>query len=234
MQVRGGAVQGLDLHLARLCDATMELFGASLDEGALRARLRQVLDADGGHAEACTLRVAVRAGPVGGTGVVIDAGIDIEPPREPGAAALRLCSHRGLRERATLKHLAIGPQLEARRAAQAAGFDDALLVDADGRIAEGTFWNIAFLHGDGLVWPDAPSLDGVTQRLLQEALARAGVPQRREAVRLDALDAFRAAFALNSRGIQAVASVDGRAFEGDGGFGALLRELLAARPWQRP
>ena len=234
MQVRGGAVQGLDLHLARLREATMTMFGAGLDEDALRARLRQELDGNGGRAEACTLRVVVHAGPAGGTGAAIDVGIDIEPPREPGAAALRLRSHRGLRERASLKHLAIGPQLEARRAAQAAGFDDALLVDANERIAEGTFWNIAVLDGAGLVWPDAPSLDGVIQRLLQEALARAGVSQRRDRVRLDALEAFRAAFALNSRGIQAIASIDSHAFEGDPAFGALLQELLAACPWQRP
>lgn len=234
MQVRDGAIQGLDLHLARLREATMAMFDACLDEGALRARLRLALEGDAGHVEARTLRVVVRAASSGSRGEGLDVGIDIEAPREPGASALRLRSHQGLRERAALKHLAIEPQFEARRAAQAAGFDDALLVDAGGSVAEGTFWNVAFWDGEAVVWPEAPSLDGVTQRLLQEALARAGVPQRRDAVRLDALDAFRAAFAINSRGIQAVASVDDHAFGGDGSLGVLLRELLAACPWQRP
>ena len=37
LQVRGHAVQGLDLHLARLSQATRELFGSELDTVQVRA-----------------------------------------------------------------------------------------------------------------------------------------------------------------------------------------------------
>ena len=40
MQVRGGRVRGLDLHLARLDQATDELFGISLDGALVRDYVR--------------------------------------------------------------------------------------------------------------------------------------------------------------------------------------------------
>src|SRR5690606_38018066 len=225
----GGAVQGLELHLARLRDATLDMHGVVLDGDALRSRMRAALAGEG---DACTLRVVVRA--AGGDGVAgIDAAVEIEPAREPAASPLRLRTHRGLRVRPGLKHLAIGAQLDARRAAQAAGFDDALLVDAEGCIAEGTFWNVAFWDGAVVTWPDAPSLDGVTRRLLGQALAVEGMAQKQCPVRLDALQGMRSAFALNSRGVQAIGSVDGLVFPGDACFDGLPAALLARSAWQR-
>src|SRR5262245_33519000 len=46
MQVRGRRVRGLGLHLARLDAATRELFGAPLEHGRVRERLRHALDRD--------------------------------------------------------------------------------------------------------------------------------------------------------------------------------------------
>ncbi|MFD2348527.1 aminotransferase class IV [Nonomuraea ferruginea] len=43
MQVRGGRVRGLDLHLERLRSASMELFGRALPDDQVRARLRSAL-----------------------------------------------------------------------------------------------------------------------------------------------------------------------------------------------
>lgn len=228
MQVRGGSVQGLDLHLERLRVANRALFDAGLDEAALRRRLRDALGGAGGAPD-CTLRIVARH-----AGGDVGIAIEVEAPRSVPASALRLRSHGGLRSRPELKHLAIAPQLEARAAAQAAGCDDALLVDAGGLVAEGTFWNIALLDGRGVLWPEAPALDGVTRRLLQRALRDAGVPQRHAAVRLDELPAMHAAFALNSRGVQRIGAVDGHAFGGDEAPFSRLRALLAGVPWQRP
>ena len=234
MQVRDGAVQGLDLHLARLCAANRRLYHQRLDEAALRARIRAVL-AGGPGRDACTLRVLVRPG--GGPGAAAgleEVGIELQPPRTAPVSPLRLCSHRGLRACPELKHLALRPQLDARAAAQAAGFDDALLVDADGRIAEGTFWNLLLWDGTTATWPQAPILEGVTQQLVRAGLVGAGVPQRQLPVALDGLAGMRAAFALNSSGVRAIASIDDHGFERDAGFAALLRDLLARCPWQRP
>lgn len=43
MQVRGGAVRGLDLHLARLRTASEELFGRALPEDQITAHLADAL-----------------------------------------------------------------------------------------------------------------------------------------------------------------------------------------------
>src|SRR5690606_40286207 len=59
MQVRDGAVRGLDLHLARLRDATRELFDVALEDGRVLGGLRQALDMAGSGD--CTARVSVCA-----------------------------------------------------------------------------------------------------------------------------------------------------------------------------
>ncbi|HEY4531337.1 MAG TPA: aminotransferase class IV [Luteimonas sp.] len=269
MQLRGGRVQGRDLHLARLVAASRELYGVAPDLEALREGVRRALADSGMEAGDCTLRIRFGADPVDGPGPdcgpgtdgggVVDCGsgysrdplpwkdiaaaaapagsgatrlrlgVDIEPPRHPAAAPLRLCTHVGVRDCAGIKHLALGRQLEARRAAREAGFDDALLVTGDGRVAEGTFWNIVFLHGRVLVWPDGPALPGVTQQLLQAAFAgRDGLSVG--PVPVAEIRRFTAAWALNSTGIQDIASIDGHRFPGDAAVGADLRVRLAGLP----
>ena len=254
VQVRDGLVQGRDLHLLRLRDASRSMYGGGPGKGAMRALIRDRLDEAGAPARDCTLRVLVRpvaADAEPGAGAIFSppfecahlqqAGrappsqrveVEIQPPREVQASALRLRSHVGLRAWPGVKHLATGPQTQARETALEAGFDDALLVSADGQIAEGTFWNIAFWDGSVLTWPVAPALPGVTSWRLGRALDGAGVPQRRVRLQLDALAGQRAAFALNSRGIGEITSIDGHALAGDPGFAQTLRALLDAEPWE--
>lgn len=180
-----------------------------------------------------TKAAAARAAPGGAGAAALEFGIDIEPPRQPSTQPLRLRTHAGVRACPGIKHLALEPQFAARRSAQAAGFDDALLVTPDGGIAEGTFWNVALWDGVRVTWPQAPVLPGVTWRLLARALDEAGIPQRHEPVPLGALDRQRAAFALNSTGIRDIAAVDALELPGDPVFGARLRGLLAAMPRDR-
>ena len=252
MQVRGGRVQGFDLHVTRLRMASRELYGTTPGASDIRARVHEALLDAGMEEGDCTLRVRVepaqpvepvepcRSGYSRDRDTAIAAiaapamAVDIEAPRALGASPLRLQTLRALRRSPHLKHLALAPQLHARDAARTAGFDDALLLTPEGHVAEGSFWNIVLWDGSTVIWPEAPILDGVTQRLLQAALRDAGVSQRHAPVPGDGLSAMRAAFAVNSRGVQEVASVDGHVFEGDARFGTLLRELLAACPWQRP
>lgn len=242
MQLRGGQVQGRDWHLMRLVLASRELYGGDPGKGEILRRMREALLPAGSWNGDCTLRVRVlpphsgyrSSAMPGHRDTRLRIEVELEPPRDPPASPLRVGSHPGLRVFPRVKHLATAFQSGARAQAQAAGFDDALFVDAEGLVSEGTFWNIAFRDEAGIVWPEAPMLDGVTQRLLQNALQDAGVPQRRTAVRLAELPAMRAAFALNSRGVQDIAAVDGCLFPGDGHMSARLRELLAAVPRQHP
>src|SRR3546814_16417359 len=59
MQVRDGAVRGLDLHLARLREATAELFDVAFDDARATGGLRHALDIAGSGD--CTARVTVCA-----------------------------------------------------------------------------------------------------------------------------------------------------------------------------
>lgn len=240
LQVRGGKAQGRDLHLDRLVDASRALYGSGPGKPAVLAAIRAALAMAAPRAGDCTLRVRVHPPGAGYRGdhlanpahdPALRIEVDVEAPRHPPAAPLRVRTHAGLRASPGVKHLALGFQQQARRAAREAGCDDALLTAPDRRISEGSFWNILFWDGSAAVWPDAPALPGVTQRLLRGALDQAGIGQRRQAVTVQALGGMPAAFALNSTGITDIAAIDGHELPGDPAAGMLLRRLLAGVPW---
>ncbi|MEB0161077.1 aminotransferase class IV, partial [Pseudomonas sp. AH2 (2023)] len=79
------------------------------------------------------------------------------------------------REMAHLKHNATLGLTLARRRAQAAGFDDALFVDADGLISEGSVWNLGLIQGETVVWPQAPQLAGTGMALIRRGLEGQGM-----------------------------------------------------------
>ena len=133
---------------------------------------------------------------------------------------MRLRSVDYQRPAAHIKHLATGQGWYSRRA-RASGFDDALLVDPDGVISETAIANIGFLDGDGVVWPDAPQLRGITMQLLERALPSRGVPSVRAVTRLADVQFFDGAFVSNARGVAPVDAID------DVGL-AVPREALAA------
>lgn len=196
--VEGGGVRGLDLHLARLEAAAIDLFG----EPVGKARLRELMRAALGDHQAAWLRVSLfspHLGPrtpdwTGQPGVMIAAS----PPISPLAESVRVHVQTHVRDAAHLKHSATFPLIRARRTAVAAGFDDALFTDADGLISEGTLWNVGFIRGETVVWPQAPMLAGVTQTLITRGLAAVGLDAVSAPVRLADLGGFDGAFLCNS------------------------------------
>lgn len=199
MQVRDGAVQGLDLHLQRLADATQELFGSPLDLPQLRAWLRQIVtDAPA----ALSLRITIfsrafdRNRP--GLSVTPDVMVASSPARAPSVQPLRVASVRYQREAPHIKHVGTFGLFHQKRLAQLRGYDDAVFVDASGAIAEGSIWNIGFFDDDGVVWPQAPMLRGVSMQLLQQGLQVRGIASTTRRVALDEIGRFRGAFFTNS------------------------------------
>jgi branched-subunit amino acid aminotransferase/4-amino-4-deoxychorismate lyase len=117
--------------------------------------------------------------------------------------------------------------------ARAAGFDDALFVDADGLVSEGSLWNIGFIRGGEVVWPQAPMLAGVAQALLQRGLEAAGLTGVTEPVQVRNLSRFDGAFLCNSATPAApVASIAGQAFATPVDLIARLRAAWASNPNQ--
>ncbi|HEV7227358.1 aminotransferase class IV [Brevundimonas sp.] len=196
-RVEHGAARGLDLHLVRLETASVELFGQTVGEDRLRELMRAAL----GDRRDAWLRVSLFSPEISHRQVawvgrprvmigVFDPPLPLGPRRVMPVAYLREAPH--------LKHVATMGLIRARRAASQAGFDDALFTDADGRILEGTLWNVGFVKGDEVVWPEGPKLEGVAQALIRRNLAAVGLIQNHAVVRLSDLPTFHHAFLCNS------------------------------------
>jgi branched-subunit amino acid aminotransferase/4-amino-4-deoxychorismate lyase len=220
MQVRGRRTRGLELHLRRLEAANRELFDTGFDQerllGLLRHALRDVEDA--------SLRVYVfeaEAAPA--------TMVTVRPPGEV-TSPQRLVSVRYQRPDAHLKHLATG-QAYYGRLAHRNGFDDALLASDGGLVSETAIANIGFFDAEGVVWPDAPQLHGITMQLLERDLPDRGVRSRRAPVRLDDVASFEGAFLSNARGVSAVSQVDDIRLPLPSGRIAAVADAYAAVPW---
>lgn len=232
-RVEQGGVRGLDLHLARLEAEAVELFGEPVGEERLRDLMRKAV----AGRDPCWLRVSLFSPGIsprtpdwhGAPRVMIA----LSPPPSPFSDAQRLQLQTYAREAAHLKHVATFGLIRARRAARAAGFDDALFVDGDGRISEGSLWNIGFVSGDDVVWPRAPMLAGVAQALVQRGLTDAGLTGRTEPMRVADLPRFDGGFLCNSATPAcAVAAIGERAFTMAPGLIERLRAAWATNPIQ--
>jgi branched-subunit amino acid aminotransferase/4-amino-4-deoxychorismate lyase len=193
MQVRGRKTRGLDLHLARLTASTREAFDADLDAERLRSLIRHAL----GDTADASVRVYIHRANDGPVIVVT-----VRPPAEM-ASPQRLRSVAYLRPDPHIKHVHTD-QGHYREAAQREGFDDALLTASDGRISETTMANIGFFDENGVVWPDAPMLDGITKQLLE----RTSVPMRDRPIHVGEVGTMEGAFVSSARGIGLVSAVD--------------------------
>ena len=234
MQARDGAVRGLDLHLQRLREATVALFGRELEEARIRHDLRAALAAfASGDA---TLRASVFAADFdlrapARTGRT-DLLVSVTPPREAAQAPLCLKSYPFVRELPQFKHAGTFALFHHRRLARQAGYDDALFVDTAGRLAEGPFWNLGLWDGGRLIWPQGPALRGTRERLLQAGLQALGIAQLVRPVTLDELGGGVAAFTCNASGQQSVAIVDGHRLAEAPQLADLLQQALRTQPWQ--
>jgi branched-subunit amino acid aminotransferase/4-amino-4-deoxychorismate lyase len=121
-----------------------------------------------------------------------------QPVSPLGETPLRLEVQTYARETPDLKHVATMGLIRARRQARLAGYDDALFVDPEDRISEGSLWNIGFLCGDTVVWPEAPMLEGVSQALIKAHLEDVGLRQETRVVTVAGLPGFDGAFITNS------------------------------------
>lgn len=197
-RVEQGGARGLDLHLARLIANGVELFGHAPDEAELRQQIRAAL----GHRGEAWLRISLFSPDIWARRpsdrVRPKVMTTVSPAPGPLATRVRLQVQTYVRDAAHIKHTAAFPLIRARRLALDAGFDDALFADADGVISEGSLWNIGFLSGDAIVWPEAPMLSGVAQALISRGLGEMGRVQRSQSVRLADLSAFDGAFLCNS------------------------------------
>lgn len=220
MQVRGGRVRGLDLHLQRLENATRELFGTDLDPSLVRAHLRHAL----GSREDAAVRVVVFQRDTAPAPSVLVA---VREPVEAPAAAQRLMSVPYQRPVPHIKHVGGFGQSYWGRQARRRGFDDALLTGPGGVIAEAAIANVAFWDGTAVVWPDAPCLEGITMQLLEPRLP----VTRRARVVLADVPSYAGAFVANSTGVAPVAAIDDMTLPVDADLMKTVGAGYDAVPW---
>ncbi|WP_432935391.1 aminotransferase class IV family protein [Kribbella sp. CA-253562] len=185
MQVRGHQVRGLDLHLDRLRNASLELYGQALPDEQIRDHLRTAVAA-GPEDVSLVATVFSATGEFTAAAAEPELLVRTGPPSSGPAGPLALAVVEHERFMPALKHTGESAKTYALRQAVRDGYDDAAFVDRHGRLTEATIWNLAFWDGTSVVWPDAPMLLGTTMSIVRRRLT---VPQRTTEITLSTLGA---------------------------------------------
>ncbi|QYJ22762.1 aminotransferase class IV family protein [Achromobacter sp. ES-001] len=236
MQVRGGRVRGLDLHLARLRAASLTMFGRALPDTAIVDALRSAIRAS---PEDLSL-VATVYSPAGEFTVAqgdtpLDILVRTGPPSNGPAGPLSLAAMQHERMLPAVKHVGEVAKTYLLRQAARQGADDAAFVDRQGRLSEASIWNLAFWDGQAVVWPDAQMLTGTTMGIVQRQLRDRQIPQRVQPVTLADLPAMAGAAVMNSwtPGV-AVRRIGDTAMPDAPAFMALLHDAYQAEALMAP
>jgi branched-subunit amino acid aminotransferase/4-amino-4-deoxychorismate lyase len=232
LRVYGGRPFRLEEHLARLAGSAERLALPEPDRGALRALVHDALEAAGVGDVGLRVYWTPGAPGAGPTAIVLVSPIPawIEDARArgqrlvslvfPGRAAPWLLP--GTKSVSYATHVAA--EAEARRR----GADDAVLVDLDGTVLEGTVTNIWWREGDTLVTPELELgiLAGETRAALLGLAAEEGFGVETGAFPLDRLLEAEEVFTSSSvREVMPVVSVDGHAYDSRRAAQSMLRAL---------
>jgi branched-chain amino acid aminotransferase len=224
LKLVGGVPVFFEEHVARL-DLGLEELGLErpCSRAEMAAQIRRLSAAADVPDGAC--RVLVTAGPPNGK-----PGLLVQTDRRQfPARPLRVISYLGVRVRAQLKAMTVMQSYLAQRAATAAGADDAILVDDEGRIFEGATSNMFLVRGGGLVTPPAEGaiLPGVLRAKVEELASAHGIPVIEAFARVADLRPDDGMLLTSSvRGIVPVGSVDGRDLRVDERLLGRLRALV--------
>jgi 4-amino-4-deoxychorismate lyase len=180
LKVYGGRPFRLEAHLDRLNASAASIGLPAVERRRLQVLVGLVLPkAASGDA---SLRLVWTAGPARGApsalALLSDIPDWIEPARERGASAVSLL---GIRASAPwllpgVKSTSYAVNMAAEAEARRRGVDEALFVDGDGIVLEGTVTNVWWRIGDTLFTPalDLGILAGVTRATLMELAPECG------------------------------------------------------------
>ncbi len=211
-------------HVARL-DLGLEELGLErpCHRREMAGQICRVAEASGVLDGAC--RLLVTAGAPDGPPTLL---IQTDQRRFP-ARPLRVITYAGVRVRAQLKAMTVMQSYLAQRAAKAAGADDAILVDDEGRMFEGATSNMFLVRGGGLVTPPAEGaiLPGVLRAKVEELAGAHGIPVVEAFSRVSDLRTDDGMLLTSSvRGVVPVGSVDGHMLRVDEDLLAHVRTLV--------
>ncbi|SDC28042.1 aminotransferase class IV [Actinokineospora iranica] len=224
LRVEDGRARGLARHLERLDRDSRIVFGRGIDEGQVRAAIRAAV---AGVAGPAVVKVTVHAPAFDRRRPEADLDTEIMVTAEPMPGEvpppLRVRTAGYQRDLPQVKHVGTFGLLYQRRLARQAGYDDVLFVAPDGQVSEGCTWNVCFLDGDKVVWPNSPALPGVGMALIQSGLNRGGMAHETRPVLAADLAGFRAAFATNAlTPVRPITQIDDVKYEIDADAAARL------------
>ena len=231
LRIYGGRPFRLEAHLDRLTASATSIGLPVVERRRLQVLVGLVLPkADGGDA---SLRLVWTAGPTGGipSALALMSTVPdwIETTREQGATAVSLL---GIRASAPwllpgVKSTSYAVNMAAEAEARRRGVDEALFVDAEGILLEGTVTNVWWRRGDTLYTPslELGILAGVTRATIIELAPECGYRIEEGSYPLEELLAADEAFTSSSvREVMPLVEVDGRAL----GRGPAADELQSA------
>jgi branched-chain amino acid aminotransferase group I len=239
LRVYGGRVFRLDDHLERLERSARALaFERVPSRDGLRAALFETLAAngmrDGAHVrltltrgEKVTSGMSPRNNRSGPCLIVL---AEWKPPVY-GARGIRLVTSAIRRNPpqcldSKIHHANLLNNILAKIEADAAGVDDALMLDVEGYVAETNATNVFLVARGVLATPLADHcLPGITRRVVLEIARAASIPHAERRVSLSEVHAADEAFTTGTLGeLAPVLEVDGRTI-GDGTAGPLTKRL---------
>jgi 4-amino-4-deoxychorismate lyase len=235
LKIYAGRPFRLDAHLERLAGSA-EVLGLPPVERRRMEVLTGLVLPKAAQGDA-VLRLVWTAGPQGGppSGLALLSEIPgwIEQVRARGARAVSLL---GVRAAAPwllpgVKSTSYAVNMAADAEAKRRGADEAIFVDADGVVLEGTVTNVWWRKGDLLCTPslDLGILAGVTRQTLVELAGPCGYRVEEGAFPLGAVaDADEVFTSSSVREIMPVVELDGRHFD-QGAAAAVLQQALRTR-----
>jgi D-alanine transaminase len=236
--IENGVLRDEEEHLDRLERSTHEIeMAMPLPRNALRLVFRELVRRNRVHTGLLYLQVtrgAVhRDHPIPTSGprpTVILTAHSLDPRvivkrRTDGIAVITRADERWARR--DIKTTQLLPNLIAKTAARRAGAYEAILVDREGLITEGSSTNAWIVDKTGQLMTRALSNDilpGVTRRVVLEAAAEAQLAVVERAFALEEAYAAKEAFISSATGIYPVVAIDGRCV-GEGVPGPITRRV---------
>jgi len=233
LKVYGGRPFRLEAHLDRLTASAASIGLPAVERRRIQVLVGLVLPkAASGDA---SLRLVWTAGPARGApsalALLSDIPDWIEPARERGASAVSLL---GVRASAPwllpgVKSTSYAVNMAAEAEARRRGVDEALFVDGDGIVLEGTVTNVWWRIGDTLFTPalDLGILAGVTRATLIELAPACGFSVEEGSYPLARLLESEEAFTSSSvREVMPLVEVDGKTLGRGPAADALQTALL--------
>lgn len=232
LRVYGGRPFRLDEHLARLEGSAAHLGLPPPDRDAVRALVRDALGATGVADVGVRIYWTPGVPGAGPSAIVLVSGVPdwIEPARQRGQRLVSLAFP--ARSLAWLlpgtKSVSYATHVAAEAEARRRGADDAVLVDLDGTVLEGTVTNVWWREGNVLLTPalELGILAGETRAALLELAGGEGYAVESGAYPLARLLEADEVFTSSSvREVMPVVTLDGRVFDDRSAAEALQQAL---------